>query len=432
MSAFPEFRTVARLRPVTMTVPLDGPVLAPYISVEAAPGADPLTPTISSGDVTLSARLDGHGRVELLVDAGRHHTEHRSRRHGRAKGPVEAVGLTLTGPQLTAFTREGGVWHARARVALKGRVDVHDEAFLAGLAGSCDGEPADLKVGGFGQLGLRDIRVASHADGTAYTLGDGRFLLTAASAGPGFFDTGHTSVWALDGASLELEHRADLFFRRPDKPGVYGDHATHLVRDAGRWLVATSTWGDFDRGVPGASVAVTLAETEADLDRGRHVLDTKPLPLPTTGLKSVGVWDPHLARTEDGWLVGYVSARKFFDFHPVLATGTELNALEVRAATAKRRATEGTTLLHLEDGWRVLASDGRDNRRKHQAAYPVFDLDLRQVGKIEADYPTNIPWPTLVRDAEGWLMIGFDGTSYGGKLLGYGTHGDVVIQRPVE
>ena len=63
---------------------------------------------------------------------------------------------------------------------------------------------------------------------------------------PGFFDTAHTSVWRLDPGSLDLEHTADLFFRRPDRPGVFGDHATHLVRTADGWLVATSTWGDFE------------------------------------------------------------------------------------------------------------------------------------------------------------------------------------------
>ena len=49
-------------------------------------------------------------------------------------------------------------------------------------------------VGRFGQLGLRDVRQVTHADGTTYRH-DGRVLLTATSAGPGFFDTAHTSVW---------------------------------------------------------------------------------------------------------------------------------------------------------------------------------------------------------------------------------------------
>jgi hypothetical protein len=79
----------------------------------------------------------------------------------------------------------------------------------------------------------------------------------------------------------------------------------------------------------------------------------------------------------------------------------------------------------------VLASDGRDNRRRHRAAYPVFDLDLRQVGTVSAPYPTNLPWPTLVPTPQGMLMVGFDGAPSGGRLAGYGTHGAVVIAREV-
>jgi hypothetical protein len=79
----------------------------------------------------------------------------------------------------------------------------------------------------------------------------------------------------------------------------------------------------------------------------------------------------------------------------------------------------------------VVASDGRHNKRGHRAAYPVFDLDLHQVGALEAPYPTNLPWPTLVPTPQGMLLIGFDGTPTAGRLPGYGTHGAVVIAREV-
>ena len=76
----------------------------------------------------------------------------------------------------------------------------------------------------------------------------------------------------------------------------------------------------------------------------------------------------------------------------------------------------------------MLASDGRDGPRRHRAAYPVFDLDLHQLGELDASYPTNLPWPTVFEHDGRWWMLGFDGTTYGGRLLGYGTHGDVVVQ----
>jgi hypothetical protein len=398
----PRFEVVARCRPVALALP--GPVRAPYAAV-TADGAPALT--LAAGAVTLEATYDD--RVALHVSTGGRTTTHRNRRSGRPEAPVEAVGLTLTGPHVTAFTKEAGVWVARARHDLTDRHDVHDAEWLAGLT-------ASHELGRFGQLGLRDLRVASHADGTPYTA-DGSVLLTATSAGPGGFPSGHCSVWALDPSTLELEHRADLFVRRG---GVYGDHAAHLVRDGGRWLLAGSTWGDFDRDQ--RPVRVTLAESTADLTRGVHVLEGRPLALPTDGFRSVGVWDPHLVRTDDGWLVGYVSATKYFRFHPVLAAGPSLDQLSVRAVGSGPE-TEGTTVARLDGQWRVLASDKRRRR------YPVLDLELSEVGTLDAVYPTNIPWPTLVALDGQSLLVGFNGAAYGGRLVGYGSHGEVVIQR---
>lgn len=220
---------------------------------------------------------------------------------------------------------------------------------------------------------------------------------------------------------------------------MYGDHATHLLRDGDRWLVATSTWADFDQD-RNPSVRVVLARTGDDPRHGEHVLEAEELPLPTDGFRSVGVWDPHLVRSDDEWLVGYVSARRYFTFHPVLARGPALDELRLAAADTHRTATEGTTLLRRpsgrsgrppapDDEWLVLASDGRDGRRGQREAFPVLDLALEQVGTLDAPYPTNIPWPTLLRTAEGWTVVTFDGTPTGGPLAGYGTHGDLLVLR---
>lgn len=427
----PPLAVVARLRPVALVGQETDPaaVGAPYVATQAEV-AGPARLQLASGGVRLAALWDGE-RCELEVRTGTRTTRHRSRRDGRAPHRVEALGLSLTGRHLSVLTGYDGTWTVRGRVDLAARVDTHDEAWLAGLRAEESGAVQRVRRGAFGQFGLRDLRVVTHADGTAYREGR-QVLLTATSAGPGFFDTAHTSVWSLDPVALTLRHRSDLFFRRPGRAGVFGDHATHLVRADGRWLAATSTWGDLDPRARGASVRVTLAETTADLLGGRHVLDTRHLPLPTTGLRSVGVWDPHLVRTTDGWLVAYVNATRFFRFHPVLAGGPDLDHLSLRGHS-DRVATEGPTLLRLDGTWWLVASDGPDGRVGQRQAYPVFDLDLRQVGALSAAYPTNLPWPTLVEVEPGagdWRMIGFDATPYGGRLVGYGSHGDVVVQAP--
>ncbi len=425
-SPLPPLTPVTRLRPIALVQPGTSVPAAPAAAVEASlHGASSVA--LSSGVDRFTAVWDG-ATVSIELDVGGAASTHRSRRHGRGSSPSR-LGLTLTGPVLTAWVYEQHQWVARAVVDLAESapgVLVHDPAWLANL--TAYGELS----GRFGQLGLRDLRLVTHADGTPYREGDVH-LLTATSAGPGGFRSGHCSVWAFNPVAIALEHRADLYFRRTGPPkeaeraGVYTDHAAHLVRDDGRWLVAASTWGDFDKR-RNPRVGTTLASSTDDLLTGSHVLHSEPLDLPTDGLASVGTWDPHLVRTDEGWLATYVSARRFFDFHPVTATGPQLDRLHLRAAATGRTATEGPTLVWLDGDWRVLASDGRDGPRRSRATYPVFDLDLRQHGVLDADYPTNLPWPTVLEHGGRWWMLGFDATTTGGGLIGYGTHGDVVVQ----
>lgn len=433
----PRFEIVRRLRPVDLVEPgadrIEGDragvhdlrAVAPYVAVSCTLDESASVALLIDGR-RLAAVYDGQD-VSLHVDG----VAHRSRRHGRAESPT-ALALSLTGPHLTAWVSENDTWTARARRDLRDDLQVHDEAALATLQVETPDRP--WTAGRFGQLGLRDTRLVTSADGSPWREDDA-YWFTATSAGPGFFDSAHTSVWSLDATSLEISHRADLFFHRPDRAGVFGDHATHVVRDGDRWLVATSTWGDFnqpktytERRRP-SSLRVTLASTDADVLRGVHVLDTEEMPLPTEGLTSIATWDPHLLRRGEEWLVGFVSAPRFFSFHPALAGGPALDDLSLRAADPTRVATEGTTLLDVDGELLVLGSDGRQGRRSQRAAFPVFDTDLAQRGSLDAPYPSNLPWPTLLRHGDEWLMLAFNGRPHGGRLLGYGTHGDLVVMR---
>lgn len=450
------YAEVARVRPVELVrrattvpcgrgqeapTPLPRPAPSACVRATLAPHATLTTPvvlTLLSGEDRFEAvwhPVTGETYLEVRA-AGALPTWWQSRRRGVSPHRPEALALTLTGPHLTLLCLEHGTWVARARHDVSAPrpgvdtgVDTRDETWLAGLHAHARGEGAlqEVVAGGFGQLGLRDVRVVTTATGEPWTE-DGQVLLSATSAGPGFFDTAHASLWRLDPTTYAVTHASDLFFRRPDAPGAYGDHAVHVVRHEDRWLVATSTWADFDV-ARNPSVRVTLAETDVDVTRGEHLLDTRELPLPTDGLRSVGVWDPYLLRDDRTWRVGFVSARKYFEFHPALASGPTLDELRLDAAATRRRATEGTTLARIDGELRVLASDGRDNPRRLRGRYPVLDLDLREVGTLDAPYPTNIPWPTLVDLGDEQLLVTFDGTPYGGDLLGYGTHGDLVVMR---
>ena len=80
----------------------------------------------------------------------------------------------------------------------------------------------------------------------------------------------------------------------------------------------------------------------------------------------------------------------------------------------------------MQGQWWVLASDG------HARESPVFDLEMRRRGTLDAPYGSNIPHPQIFTLPDGtWAMTTFDGTQYAKPLMGYGTHGHVVVMRPV-
>ena len=243
------FEVVHRTRPLALVLrgtELERPV-SPYLAVEAlvtGPGRVELA--LASGDVTLLGVYDDRG-LHLEVTVGGTTTTHRSRRHGRPGGAVEGVALTLTGPHLVVLSHEGGEWRARGRVDLTDRVDIHDEAWLARVEPSATGPVAEVRSGRFGQVGLRDLRLVTHADGTAYRDGRSEVLLTATSAGPGHFATGHTSVWRFDPDSFELTHSGRPVLPPATTPACTATTRATSSATATRGVVATSTWGDFDR-----------------------------------------------------------------------------------------------------------------------------------------------------------------------------------------
>lgn len=82
------------------------------------------------------------------------------------------------------------------------------------------------------------------------------------------------------------------------------------------------------------------------------------------------------------------------------------------------------TLLTKREGelW-LMASDG-DARD-----FPIYTPAMDRVDSLRADYPSNIPHP-LVFEVDGSpMMLTFDGSAPWERPFGYGTHGDVVIQR---
>lgn len=303
-------------------------------------------------------------------------------------------------------------------------------------------ELSAVRAGLFGMTGLRDLHLVQHSDGTPY-VDDGKVHLTATCAGLGFFQQAHCGVFTLELANpTKLEQVSQLFSLRDGL--LLGDHAGQVVRDDDndRWIVAVSSWGSFD----GSGVHVRHVVTTDDVLSGIHVLETVPTALPT----KLSAWDPAMTRIDGRWHVGFVESpsQDPFDFHPALAAGPERGEpsstdafdddLELVGAASDLTQCEGPILARVEGDWWLLASDGADR------SYPVFDMTMTQVGRLDAPYETNIPHPQIVpldgagkdgaggggdRDDGELVMVTFDGTQFAEDVMGYGGHGDVLILR---
>lgn len=452
----PRFEVVERFRPFEIVAPgfvvVDEPAArsqglrrdpvspaAPFVAIEVGLPDRPSAPVVAG----LAAENDEH--LLGVVDPVRRTAGIEVRTGGvttvlastRLRGRVERVAFVVCANEATLLVARGRGWQpvVRERRRIAPRLDLRVPGTLGrfGFAWGTRGRTADVgpvRAGLFGMAGLRDLHLVQHADGAPYTR-DGRMHLTATCAGLGFFEQAHWGVFAFDPVALEagepirLEQTAQLYSHRGGL--VLGDHAGQLVRDGDRWLVATSSWGDF---TPYRGVRVRHTTSEADLLCGVHLLATEPTPLPTT----VSSWDPGMTRIDGRWQVSYVESpsQDPFAFHPALAVGPGdaedwTEGLEPAGRADRMRACEGPVLARPGGPggpWRLLASDGRARR------YPVFDLRLRRVGELDVPYGSNLPHPQLV-DLPGGAtaMLTFDGTPFASRRLGYGTHGDVIVLR---
>jgi len=407
---------------------------APFVAVELevqqmADGGVAAGLASADGDHVLVCYDTTRNRVMIEVrSGGRTHVV--KRRRADLAAPFR-FGFVLCENQVTGVADVGNGWQPllTMRDKVAELVDLRDPATLARFA-YCYGPSraggglrlGRVRAGAFGYTGLRDPHLVQHPDGRPYVR-DGLGYLTFTCAGMGFFQQAHWGMFTLDLADpTQVRQVSQLYSARDGL--LLGDHAGQVIvdDDAGHSVVGVSSWGDFDF----EGIHVRHLVTTDDLLSGVHLLETEPLDLPT----SAGTWDPSFTRIDDRWHVAFVESpsQNPFDFHPALAvapTGAEHDTgLELVGRDDSVRECEGPIIARLEGEWYVLASN------KDSQEYPVYDLDMRRVGVLDAPYLTNIPHPQVVDlPGGGHLMVTFDGTGYGERVLGYGGHGDVVIMR---
>jgi hypothetical protein len=350
---------------------------------------------------------------------------------------VTRYAFTVNENYVTALVARGVDWVPVVQHRITDLLDLRNPAVLrqyrygfgAGGAGTTV-TIEDVRAGYFGQAGIRDLHVISHSDGRPY-IRNGKLYLTATQAGLSFFQAAHWGVWTLDlDEPYQVEPVAALFFERDGL--VLGDHAGQIVADEhdGGFHVAVSSWGDFAF----KGMHVRYCRTFKNILSGVHVLKSARMSLPT----DVSAWDPSMVRIGGRWYVGFVESpyqdpTRGFNFHPALARsdrGGSLNRLSKVGADLSRDQTEGTILQKVGGRWYLLASDGVDRQ------YRVYDLSMKLLGFLKAPYGSNIPHPQVIPISDQgqttYLLITFEGTQYHEELLGYGTHGDLIVMRAAQ
>ena len=253
------------------------------------------------------------GRVAIEV-----RTEERTRVVRRRKVALPGsfrLGFALCESQVTVLADTGDGWRPllTEREKVRVRIDLRVPSTLAAHRYAWSGDVGRVRWGPFGMTGLRDQHLVQHSDGTPYVR-DGKVYLTATCAGLGFFRQAHWGVFTLDVARPgRLEQVAQLYFRRDGL--VLGDHAGQIVRDEDdeRWIVATSSWGDFDF----QGLHVRHLTTTDDVLHGVHVLETGRTPLPTAR-EQLGPGD-HQGRRPLARRLRREPVAAAFEFHPALA-----------------------------------------------------------------------------------------------------------------
>jgi hypothetical protein len=435
-----EFRIRHKYRPFDLIAPrfvqydsVAAPVRDTVVSTDVRPRAPygSVLVEVRSGDGVVAGLVGDDGtRVLGTYSAGRVAIEITT---GGTTTVVRSAAVALSAPYrfavvfnenavtvLADTTGTGTGWQPllTERDGVRALIDLRVPDVLGRLSYGYGGRGTALlgrvRAGYFGQAGVRDPHVVQYADGRPY-IKNGKLYLTLTNAGLGFFQQAHWGVWTLDLADpTRLEQVAQLFFSRDGV--VVGDHAGQIVIDGDEFVLAMSSWGDFNF----AGVHVRYVRTKANVLSGVHVLPTTRMPLPTT----VSSWDPGMTKINGRWHVAFVespSQSPAFIFHPALARGTTLENLSLVGADLTVDQTEGPIIQRIDGEWYVLASDG-DAR-----LYKVYDLRMRLQGTLNAPYGTNIPHPMVVRAKNQWWLLTFDGTQYAEPVLGYGGHGDFIV-----
>jgi hypothetical protein len=336
------------------------------------------------------------------------------------------LGLSIVGNWATMYYLPesggtAGLWQKLGGFDLTPRIDFKAEDFSQWWGAFGFATPGtnttiltvdDFKVGRFGGVGIRDICVVTHPDGSPFFVNDTTVAVTATLAGA----SGGIAEASQAGFVIDLEKKtftqtSVIMIQRGGR--IQNDHAAMLIEeDNGDQKYLVSSWGD----TPSPVQVLYRALSGTDLMVGSHVITATTLALP---LVATDYYDPFMIRKDGLYYLAYTVSSGVNAFFPALASSPDISTWTLIGSDPTAVRYEGTRILPFR-GESYVLTGGQFNMR-------MYDLGMNYIGIVNCISPgdgTTQPHAMIFPYGNLDTLITFDQTRWptsGGLAFSWGS-----------
>jgi hypothetical protein len=339
--------------------------------------------------------------------------------------PPFRIGISLVGNSLCSWysTNATSAWNFGSGADISSHLDMTVAANFSGFnAAICGFNNAggaswtvnfdDLKIGRFGGVGMRDMRVVHDEIGNTYVDGSGNVIIHATMSDPRA--GANTGVFTFNPLTSTLTQVGVIHIARSGH--IYPDTAGDIIRySATSYKMVASTWGS------GAPVHIIYgAVAGVNILSGSQVVTlSTSFTLPTaSGQPTYTSWyDPCLMNDGTQWYLAYTNGIAASTFVPCLATSPDLVTWTLVGNDTIGSKYEGTNIVYFNKKHWVAAGGPSGGSTDFMR---IYDLTMTLVGTLSATITpgpanSNPPWPCIFSyDSKHDYLFTFNGTLAGG------------------
>lgn len=276
----------------------------------------------------------------------------------------------------------------------------------------------NFQAGRFGGVGIRDICVVTHEDGSPYFASPTSVyaLATLAGASGGIVEAS-MGVFIIDLEKKEFTQTGVIMVNRSGK--IQNDHAGCMIReDNGDQHLCVSTWGTDPTPT---RIEYKFVAAATDLLNGSHVVSAMAILNLTQQPASFGQYDPFLIRLSGVWYMAYTVSTPAAGtpFYPALDDSLDLTTWVNIGSDPTAARYEGTRILPFA-GQSYVLTGGQFNMK-------MYTLAMVYVGIVNCISPgdgTTQPHAMIFPYQNLNLLVTFDQTKWptvGGLAFSWGS-----------